>query len=265
LIAAAGYIINDYFDVKIDVINRPQKVIIDRVISRRAAILWHSFFNVIGFVIAIYLARKLGNYYVVFIQLTCTLLLWFYSTHFKRQFVIGNVVVALLTALTVMILAVFEPALYPFINFDLFYNVGSKNIVNPFGVIAVYTYFAFMLTWMREIVKDMEDFKGDAEDGCITMPIKIGLKRSANLVIFFGVITILPLLAAGIRLFKGSWSVLGIYIMLLLVLPLVAWLFFLPQKATVLHYGKASKYLKFIMLSGIASLLLYYWLQYLHL
>src|SRR5687768_4453628 len=76
-IAAAGYIINDYFDVKIDVINRPQKVIIDKVISRRAAILWHSFFNIAGFVLALYLARAMGNYYVVIIQLVCTILLWF--------------------------------------------------------------------------------------------------------------------------------------------------------------------------------------------
>lgn len=263
LIAAAGYIINDYFDVKIDVINRPQKVIVDKVISRRAAILWHSFFNVTGFLLALYLARKMGNYYVVIIQLVCTLLLWFYSTHFKRQFVIGNVVVALLTALTVLILAVYEPALYSFLNFDLFLKIGSRLLVNPFGVIAVYTYFAFMLTWMREIVKDMEDFKGDAEDGCVTMPIKIGLQKSARLVIFFGLITILPLLVAAIKLCSGSWSVLGVYIIVMLIAPLAVWLWFLPRKSTVQHYGKASKYLKFIMLSGIASLLIYYWLQYL--
>jgi 4-hydroxybenzoate polyprenyltransferase len=262
LIAAAGYIINDYFDVKIDVINRPQKVIVDKVISRRAAILWHSFFNVAGFLLALYLARKMGNYYVVVIQLVCTLLLWFYSTHFKRQFVIGNVVVALLTALTVLILAVYEPALYPFVNFDLFLKVGTRLLVNPFGVIAVYTYFAFMLTWMREIVKDMEDFKGDAEDGCITMPIKIGLQKSTRLIVFFGIITILPLLVAAIKLCSGAWAVLGIYIIAMLIVPLAAWLWFLPRKSTVQHYGKASKYIKFIMISGIASLLLYYWLQY---
>jgi len=262
LIAAAGYIINDYFDVKIDVINRPQKVIVDRIISRRAAILWHSFFNVTGFLLAFYLARKLGNYYVVLVQLVCTVLLWFYSTHFKRRFVIGNVVVAFLTALTVMILAVFEPALYPFMNFELFYSIHGKIIVNPFGVIAVYTYFAFMLTWMREIVKDMEDFKGDAEDGCVTMPIRIGLQKSVRIVLAFGIATILPLLMAAIKLCAGAWSVLGIYIILFLLLPLMLWLFFLPKRSTVQHYGKASKYLKFIMLSGIASLLLYYWLQY---
>jgi len=262
LIAAAGYIINDYFDVKIDLINRPQKVIIEKTISRRAAILWHSLFNVIGFLLALYLARALSNYFVVSIQLACTVLLWFYSTTFKRQFVTGNVVVALLTGLTVMILAVYEPALYPYINFRYFLTEGGRVLVNPFGVIAVYTYFAFMLTWMREIVKDMEDFKGDAEDGCVTMPIRIGLQRSTWFVIGFGILAIAPLCIAAVKLFSGSWAILGGYIFIALVIPLVAWLLFLPRKATAKHYGDASRWLKIIMLAGIASLLLYFWLQY---
>lgn len=262
LIAAAGYIINDYFDVKIDMINRPEKVIIDKTISRRAAILWHSLFNIIGFLLALYLARKMGNYLVVSIQLVCTLLLWFYSTTFKRQFVTGNVVVALLSGLTVMILAVYEPALYHHINFHYFLTEGGRVVVNPFGVIAVYTYFAFMLTWMREIVKDMEDFKGDAEDGCVTMPIRIGLQRSTRYIIFFGILAILPLSIAAVKLFSGNWSVLGVYIFVALIVPLVLWLFFLPKKATAKHYGEASRWLKIIMLAGIASLLLYFWLQY---
>lgn len=262
LIAAAGYIINDYFDVRIDLINRPQKVIIEKVIGRRAAILWHSLFNVLGFLLALYLARKLGNYFVVSIQLACTILLWFYSTTFKRQFVTGNVVVALLTGLTVMILAVYEPALYPHISFRYFLVEHGRVLVNPFGVIAVYTYFAFMLTWMREIVKDMEDFKGDAEDGCVTMPIRIGLQRSTRYVIFFGILAIAPLCVAAVKLFSGSWSILGIYIFVALIVPLVLWLLFLPRKATAGHYGEASRRLKLIMLAGIASLLLYFWLQY---
>ncbi len=263
LIAAAGYIINDYFDVKIDVINRPQKVIIDNIISRRVAILWHSLFNVLGFLLAFYLAWKLHNYFVVSIQLVCTLLLWFYSTSFKRQFVIGNVVVAILTGLTVMILAVFEPALYTHINFNYFLHAHNRILVNPFGVIAVYTYFAFMLTWMREIVKDMEDFKGDAEDGCVTMPIKIGLQRSTRYIILLGILVVIPLTVAGIKLFSGNWSVLGIYIFAALIIPLILWMILLPRNTTAKHYGLASKRLKFIMLAGIASLLLYFWLQYL--
>ena len=262
LIAAAGYIINDYFDVRIDIINRPGKVIIGRLISRRWAIALHTLLNIAGLFIAVYLAWQLHNYWVISIQLACTILLWFYSTTFKRQFVTGNVAVALLTALTILILAVFEPALHPYINLTYFIEEEGRVLVNPFGVIAVYTYFAFMLTWMREIVKDMEDFKGDAEDGCVTMPIRIGLQRSSYWVIFLGILAIIPLMIAAFRLFGGAWMVLGIYIVVALVLPLVILLVRLPGKATQQHYGLMSRWLKIIMLAGIASLLLYYFLQY---
>lgn len=262
LIAAAGYIINDYFDVRIDIINRPGKVIIGRLISRRWAIALHTLLNVIGLLIAVYLGWQLHNFRVISIQLACTILLWFYSTTFKRQFVTGNIAVALLTALTVLILAVFEPALYPYINFTYFIEEQGRALVNPFGVIAVYTYFAFMLTWMREIVKDMEDFKGDAEDGCVTMPIRIGLLQSSRWVIFLGILAVAPLMVAAFRLFAGAWMVLGIYIVLALVLPLVLLMIRLPRKATQQHYALMSRWLKIIMLAGIASLLLYYFLQY---
>ncbi len=262
LIAAAGYIINDYFDVKIDVINRPEKVIVERAISRRSAILLHSLFNLLGFLLAFLLARKMGMYQVMLIQLACTVLLWFYSTHFKRQFVIGNLVVALLTALSILILAVYEPALYAHVNLRFYLVADGKGYVNPFGVVAVYTFFAFMLTWMREVVKDMEDFKGDAEDGCITMPIKLGLRRSVHFVWVLGILALIPLTAAGIKLLLGNWWLLGVYVLLLLVLPLLLWLRFLPRRATSGHYGQASKWLKVIMVSGVCSLLIYYWLQF---
>lgn len=261
-IAAAGYIINDYFDVRIDLINKPDKVIIERKISRRGAIILHSLLNVMGLVLALYLAWKLHRPSVILIQLGSTLLLWLYSTKLKRQFISGNIAVALLTALTVLIIAVFEPALYPFMHMNFFFKRGSALFVNPMGVIIVYAYFAFMLTWMREIVKDMEDFKGDIENGCLTMPIKIGLEKSGKWVIVLGMLTVIPLLLAAGKLLSGKWIILGIYTLLALVIPIISLLFMLPRKAVREHYARASKRLKWIMVAGICSLLLYYALQY---
>ncbi len=262
LIAAAGYVINDYFDVKIDVINRPQKVIVDRIISRRAAILWHSILNIAGFILALYLAMLLKRYALVGLQLSSIILLWFYSTTYKRMFVSGNVIVALLAALTVLAIAFYEPALYPHLNGNYFLFANGHLLVNPMGVIMVYAYFAFMLTWMREIVKDMEDFKGDAEQGCITMPIKIGLRKSIHFIFSLGGLAILPLLLAAIRLLLGAWLLLGVYIIVALVVPLGVWLYFLGRKATTQHYARASRWLKVIMLLGITTLGIYYVLQY---
>jgi len=260
-IAAAGYIINDYFDVRIDIVNKPDKVIIEKVIKRRWAIIFHTIFNLAGIALACYLAREIQNMWVVSIQLFCTLLLWFYSTHLKRQFISGNLAVALLTGLTVLILAVYEPTLYPFMRRNYSIQASGRNIVNPFWVIMVYTYFAFMLTWMREIVKDMEDFRGDAEDGCMTMPIKIGLHPSGYVVTCLGVLAIIPLCIAAYKLISGAGLLLGIYVLVGLIIPLAALLFFLPGKHTSRHYATASKWLKLIMISGLAALLIYHFKQ----
>src|SRR5690606_14241475 len=104
MIAGAGYIINDYFDIRIDNINRPEKMVLERTIPRRMAIIMHTALNLIALFLAGLVARKAGNYSWLLLQLCCTLLLWFYSTHFKRQFATGNIVVSLLTALTIVTL-----------------------------------------------------------------------------------------------------------------------------------------------------------------
>ena len=97
LIAAAGYIINDYFDLNIDRVNKPSKNVIDTVIHRRSAIIWHLALSVAG-VLLTALAVGLRYWYLVLANLVCVALLWFYSTSFKRQLLIGNVVISLLTA-----------------------------------------------------------------------------------------------------------------------------------------------------------------------
>ena len=115
-----------------------------------------------------------------------------------------------------------------------------------------------MLTWMREIVKDMEDYKGDAEEGCITMPIKWGLLRSARFTQVLGLLAITPLIVGSIRLLDAGWMPLGIYMIAAVVLPLAWWIITVNNKATTEHYAKASRNLKFIMITGVGSLIIYY-------
>lgn len=258
LIAAAGYIINDYFDIKIDAINRPDKVVLEKRIPLKAAIVMHTIFNIAGIALAALIAREAGQYKWILLQLTCTAILWFYSTHFKRQFMTGNVVVALLSSFTIIALILYEPLMHDYIDEEPFLHLSTGILPNPVWVLGVYTYFAFMLTWMREIVKDMEDFKGDAEQGCVTMPIKWGLQRSERFTQVLGVLAALPLLNAGIRLVMAGWWILGSYTLAALVVPLVLWLIALSRRATQEHYHKASSQLKGIMLLGILSLIIYY-------
>lgn len=268
MLAAAGYIINDYFDIRIDLRNRPEKVIIGKIIKQRWAMFWHSLFNVLGIGIAFYLAKELGNPYLVTLQVVTTILLWLYSTHLKRMFVSGNVCVAMLTALSIATVAIYEPALLQYAEDGVMVIRATFERLNPIMFIGVYIYFAFFLTWMREIVKDMEDFKGDAEEGCVTMPIKIGIKKTNTWIYVLGVITLLPILYSVLALLKVGrithefgWYFFTLYVIVCILLPLVLFLLNIGKKATAVHYEKMSKRLKWLMVLGLVTLPIYYYLH----
>lgn len=256
LIAAAGYIINDYFDIKIDSINHPGKVILEKVIPRKQAIISHTALNLLALLLAGIVAIQAHHPEWLLFQAGCTLLLWFYSTHFKRQYITGNVVVALLTALTIIVLLVYEPALHSGLQIRSLGNILSA----PEWVLFVYAYFAFMLTWMREIVKDMEDLKGDDAAGCVTMPIKRGLDYSTRFIMILASLVVLPLTAVSVVLFRHHNIIPPLYITGALILPLIIWALFLGRKFTVQHYHNASNGLKLIMMVGICSLLIYHFI-----
>ena len=259
LIAAAGYIINDYFDLKIDLINRPTKMVLEQKIPMRTAIIAHTVLNIAGLALAFIVARGMHHYELLAIQVICSILLWFYSTHFKKQFITGNVVVAFLTALTIIMLAAYSPITYLFLTLPSTVNNSlGYTYINPLLMCLGYAVFAFMLTWMREIVKDMEDYKGDAAEGCMTMPIKKGLQFSARFAQLLGAITIIALAIISYFFFTDSYLILGIYTIALIVAPLIWWCVYIAKKNTIEHYASASKWLKIIMLSGIASLIVYH-------
>lgn len=255
LIAAGGYIINDYFDIRIDVINKPDKVILERIIPRKQAIIMHSVLNIFAIAAAALLAIPAGHPEWLLLQLGCTGLLWRYSTHWKRQFMIGNVVVSLMTALTVAALIIYEPALH---RASRTLWVMHRFPLSPMTALATLSFFAFVLTWMREIVKDMEDFKGDDAEGCVTMPIKWGLLASSRFVQALGLLAMLVLLAALAWMafqLKRPWLHVPLYFILgTVILPLGVWCWRLPQQTGAEHYHLVSKWLKQIMILGVLSL-----------
>lgn len=265
LIAAAGYIINDYFDIKIDVINKPEKVVLERAITLKTAILFHSILNIIALLLAAIVAGRAHHYEWLLLQFSCTVLLWFYSTHFKRQFVIGNFVVALLASLTVIVLVIYKPAIHYYFDYPVYLETSLDYFeLNPLWLLGVYTFFAFILTWMREVVKDMEDYKGDAEEGCITMPIKWGLERTAKFTQLLGIISLVVLVISEIALIGTDNIYLQVYIVIALIIPLSLWIKDLNTKATKEHYHKASSRIKWIMVLGVCSLIVHYiteWLR----
>lgn len=259
LIAAAGYIINDYFDVKIDQINHPDKVILGKIIPRKTAIIAHTVINIIAILMAGYIAATAHRLLWLLLQLACTGILWVYSTTYKRRYMSGNIIVAALTALTIAALYIYEPRLHTAAGAALTRNTNRHAVSSlPVWILATYAYFAFMLTWVREIVKDMEDMEGDAAAGCVTMPITRGLSYAARFASALALLAFVPLVLGGMVLLQYGYTLLAVYIFTFLALPLAAWVVYLWRgQAGPAHYHTASRMLKVIMLLGICSLLIY--------
>ena len=168
-LTASGNVINDYFDVNVDKINRPDRVIVGNTIDRRTVLLIHVILTFIGVGCGLYIALWLHKELYAFVFIAIPVLLWFYSTLFKKQFLIGNLVVAILTAATAWIVVSAEFS-------ALIVKVGNSiTTTSPcqtaWTYCSVYAIFAFMVNVAREIVKDMEDAKGDAACGCRTFSI----------------------------------------------------------------------------------------------
>ncbi|HRP88405.1 MAG TPA: geranylgeranylglycerol-phosphate geranylgeranyltransferase [Edaphocola sp.] len=262
LIAAAGYIINDYYDVAIDAVNRPGKAFIGKQLSKKLAFILYVLLNVIALVIFGVFAFYLGKLILLIVPVFCVLLLWLYSYRFKRQFVIGNIVVASLTALALLILVSFEPSVWAWISSSEIKDSKGFGRINPLWILAVYAIFAFLLNWIREIIKDMEDLKGDAEGGCKTMPIKIGIPATISFVKGLVLVTVLLLITSSIGLFFLKEYLLTCIVVLMLVIPLLLVFKGIGESYQVECFSKYSKFIKLIMLLGIITLIIFYFSQY---
>lgn len=252
LIAAAGNIINDYFDINIDLVNKPDKVIIDRSISRRWAIAWHTILNVAGVLIGFFVAWKIGYPLIGFTQLCCSGLLWFYSTAYKRQLIIGNVVISFLTALSVLIVGFYEPQLYREIT-----PLNAPAVYLLLRIILLYGAFAFLISMIRELVKDLEDVEGDERLGCRTLPIVYGVNASKDITFVFTGILIVLIIFVQYHMIMLHWYYSAAYLLLFVQIPLL-WMCRRLKKAVLSEaYHAISSMIKWIMLAGILSMLFF--------
>jgi 4-hydroxybenzoate polyprenyltransferase len=224
-IAAGGYIINDYYDVKIDIINKPKRVVIDRVLKRRIAIVAHTFFNIAGILIGLNLSIK-----VAIVNFIAAFLLWLYSNQLKRLPFIGNFTVALLTGLTLAVLAIYYQTNQP--------------------LIYIFATYAFFITLVREILKDIEDMRGDSSFGCKTLPIVWGIRKTKRLIFFLMALFITVLFTLCGLLLTPRVG----YFFLILLIP-ITWLIIRLVRADRLkEFGNLSQLCKLIMLMGIVSM-----------
>lgn len=231
LIAAAGNIINDYFDVKADRINKPERLIIDKYIKRRVAIFTHWILNLIAFIIAIYLSWHLNTFFYLFIHLLSINCLWYYSVYLKRRVLIGNIVFALLTALVPLLVGFYfytEETNHTIYNYESIQPFELNTKINFILFISlILSLFAFTLNLGYEISKDIHDISVYKKLKYNTLAIYLGYKKTRlilmailsitivfSLVLFFftikniNIITLLPIIISGFFVLISLYKIL---------------------------------------------------------
>jgi 4-hydroxybenzoate polyprenyltransferase len=251
-IAAGGYIINDYFDLHIDAVNKPKSLVIGKIIKRRWGIFWHLFFSGIGIFCSGIVSYISHQWLILIINSITVLLLWFYSTHFKKKLLIGNIVISALTGWVILAMYLFCKSQSSIHQLPL-QNQGFY-LGKLYKFTAVYAGFAFIISLIREVVKDLEDMQGDEQFGCRTMPIVWGVPATKVFAGVWIVVAVLGLLVIqGYAWQLGNPLIAGLSF-LLISLPLLILLKKLKEATLPNHYHKISSLLKLIMLAGILSM-----------
>jgi 4-hydroxybenzoate polyprenyltransferase len=225
LIAAGGYSINDYYDVKIDLINKPERVVVGKTLARRTVLLLHTVLSISGIGLGFVLGWPIG-----IINAVAAFLLWLYSNALKRLPFVGNFLVAILTGVSVLVVNV----LY----------------TPPLAIVWVYAIFALFMTLIREIIKDMEDLKGDDTFGCRTLPIVWGMRPTKAFIYF-----LIVLFCAVVISIHTSVAPLPVMFFLgFLLLPMGVMVIWLIRADTRKDFYRLSVFNKLIMMAGIFSM-----------
>jgi len=222
MITGAGYLINDYYDVKIDLVNKPGRVIVGKDLKRRWVIAGHTVLNLSAIAMGFYLSTTIGviNFFAAF-------LLWLYSNQLKRQPFIGNFVVAILTGTTLFLVSEY---------------FGEKQYL-----ILCYAIFAGFITLIREIIKDLEDMKGDERYGCRTLPIAIGIPKTKQVIFGIAVVFLVTVFF--------MISHISMILPIILSIALIFLIFGVLKADTVKAYTRLSDLCKIIMLLGVISMI----------
>jgi 4-hydroxybenzoate polyprenyltransferase len=248
LIAAAGYVINNIFDQETDNENKPKNVIVGKSLSESNAYNLYVILNIWGVGLGFYLSNVIEkpSFAVIFILIAATL--YIYASSLKQMMLVGNIVVALLLSSSVIIIGIFD--LYPAIN-----EGNRQTMASLFSVLLDYALFAFMVNFIREIVKDLEDVNGDYNQGMNTLPISLGTERTSKLVFVLGFI---PILALAYYLMKYLMTynlyISVIYSLIFVLTPLLLFQIKIWTAKTKAQFHFLSLLLKWILFFGIISI-----------
>jgi 4-hydroxybenzoate polyprenyltransferase len=251
-IMAAGNIINDFFDLEIDRINKPDRIIIDNTISIETARIIYFVLNLIGVTIGIYLSFKIAQIQLSLIFVLTAYLLYAYSRKYKRNPFIGNFIVATLSSFTLFMVWLFEYFAIQLENIDFEYLNAAVLLISK--IVLAYVLFAFLVSLIRELIKDVEDIEGDSQINCRTIPVLLGANKSKLIIGFLILLGIVFMSYAQIILWQNSLQLIFWYFMFS-VQPLFIYLFiYLAKAKTKKQFHYLSILTKVIMLIGILSI-----------
>lgn len=249
-IAAGGNAVNDAFDEKADAVNRPDSRVVGVIIGKENALFLGQFLLLIGAIGGLAFGFFTQTLTFSYIFPLCALLLWLYSNYLKRQTFIGNLVVAFLAALLVLLEIVF----------DLLKTLSVSNAdfqQQGIVVIAIVAAFSFVLTLIREIVKDLEDVAGDRVAGYKTLPITSGTLFPRILVVL---LTMLVMVSCGWLAWQNISAndyISGIYILITIILPLFYVMVRIAPASSSSRLGAIGNVLKGVMVFGILALVIF--------
>jgi len=249
LLAAAGYVINNIYDVGTDSINKPNDVVVGKGITETAAFNIYIVLNVSGVAVGFLLSNIIQRPTFASLFILIASLLYFYATTLKQIMILGNFVVALLLAASVLIIGVF----------DLFPATTSENqaqMASLFSILTDYALFAFMINFIREIVKDIEDVNGDYNMGMNTLPVAIGINRAAKIVLGFAIIAFISsALYCNTYFMKNKLYITLLYSFVTILAPLLYFIVKIFTAKSQKDFHHLSTILKLILFFGILSIL----------
>ena len=248
LIAAAGYIINNIFDQETDSINKPNAVVVGKSITENTAYNLYILLNVSGVGIGFYLSNVISKpgFAAIFIVIAATL--YIYATSLKQMMLVGNLIVAALLSISILIIGVFD--LFPVTNASNQQLMGSF-----FSILLDYAIFSFLINFIREIIKDIEDVNGDYNQGMTTLPIVLGITRTLKVVFVFSFVPLLLLLFyINNYLVANDLYIATAFALLFIVAPILYFIIQLLTAKSTKDYHAMSTLLKWILFTGILSI-----------
>jgi len=247
LIALAGYIINDLNDIKADKINKPLKVFAGKLLSTQRADTLFLIFNFIGLLLGYYISYSIDEISFFAIYIIASLLSYLYSIKLKKMLFIKNLIVSFLVFTSIFIVSLYD--IVPATN--AYNNQGQLDVFNLVFKISV---FAFLLTLLREIVKDIEDVEGDKKVGIKSLPIVFSIGKAKIIIYIIAILTLISIDYFAINLYKSN-TIASLYLLIVVSLPFIYFLIKIYGAKSKPEFNKLSKLLKVIMFLGILTIL----------